>query len=114
VDEISNPKEVYRAVLSGNLKYLNARTFSEVDKKWAYNKQDHKCAYCKETFDYKDMAGDHIKPWSKGGKTERGNLQMLCVACNSKKSAHDVKYLPWNNDIYEDFDLDAWDSNNNN
>ena len=30
---------------------------------------------------------EHIIPWSKGGKTEYGNLQILCVKCNCKKSA---------------------------
>jgi 5-methylcytosine-specific restriction endonuclease McrA len=28
------------------------------------------------------MDGDHILPWSQGGKTEYDNLQMLCIACN--------------------------------
>lgn len=35
-DEISNIKEVYKAVLSGEMKFLNARAFDERDKKWAY------------------------------------------------------------------------------
>ena len=29
---------------------------------------------------------DHIKPWSKGGETEIGNLQTLCEKCNLGKS----------------------------
>jgi hypothetical protein len=29
---------------------------------------------------------DHIKPWSKGGKTEIGNLRTLCAACNIGRS----------------------------
>lgn len=29
---------------------------------------------------------DHIKPWSKGGTTEYGNLQTLCEKCNLGKS----------------------------
>jgi len=31
------------------------------------------------------MAGDHIVPWSKGGKSVLENLQMLCTDCNLKK-----------------------------
>ncbi|WP_317362796.1 HNH endonuclease signature motif containing protein [Campylobacter helveticus] len=32
------------------------------------------------------MEADHIIPWSKGGKTEKENCQMLCVECNRAKS----------------------------
>lgn len=109
-DEISNQKEIYRAVLSGDMKWMNARAFSDPDKKWAYKQQSQKCAYCHEEFDLSQMHGDHIRPWSKGGKTERANLQLLCSACNIKKSAYDVKYKPWDTSIYEDFDLTKWDT----
>lgn len=110
-DAVSNPKEVYHAVLADDMKYLNARAFSNADKLWAYKKQDGVCPYCHKHFDDpKDMQADHIVPWSKGGKTDRSNLQMLCSACNLKKSAHDVEYKPWDESDYESFDLDSWDS----
>jgi 5-methylcytosine-specific restriction endonuclease McrA len=32
-----------------------------------------------------DMEGDHITPWSEGGKTLPDNLQMLCKDCNRRK-----------------------------
>ena len=104
-DEITNIEEVYHAVLSGDMKYLNARNFSDTDKKWAYKKQGGKCSYCHGEFDISEMAGDYIRLWSKGGKTDRDNIQTLCASCNSKKSAHDVVYKPWDTSVYEDFDL---------
>lgn len=111
-DEISNIKNVYLAVLADDLKYLNARAFDKKDMKRKYNEQGGKCPYCHNDFEIDDMHGDHIRPWSKGGKTEYGNLQMLCTTCNIKKSAHDVAYKPWDTSIYEDFDLEKWDSEN--
>jgi hypothetical protein len=33
-----------------------------------------------------DIHFDHIIPWSKGGPTEENNIQLLCGACNRKKS----------------------------
>ncbi len=31
------------------------------------------------------MEGDHVIPWSDGGKTSDDNCQMLCKTCNAKK-----------------------------
>lgn len=33
-----------------------------------------------------DMQGDHIIPWSQGGRTVEDNCQMLCQRCNNDKS----------------------------
>ena len=90
-EEISNEKAVYEAVLSGNMNLLQARAFPEADRKRKYREQDGMCANpnCPnhgKRFDFKDMAGDHIIPWSRGGKTVYENLQMLCKACNAAKS----------------------------
>ncbi|MBQ7732389.1 MAG: HNH endonuclease, partial [Synergistaceae bacterium] len=30
---------------------------------------------------------DHITPWSKGGRTELDNCQMLCRECNRRKGS---------------------------
>ena len=53
----------------------------------AYEAQGHKCAHCGREFAFESMQGDHIVPWSKGGKTTPDNLQMLCCECNNRKSA---------------------------
>jgi len=105
----SNISGVYEFVLSGDRKYLSERAFNEKDKVWAYNKQKGICPYCHKHFDSKDMHGDHKKPWSKGGTTERDNLQMLCAECNIKKSNYDSGFDPWDNKAYAEFNLDKWD-----
>jgi 5-methylcytosine-specific restriction endonuclease McrA len=43
------------------------------------------CNGCKKEFTYVDLEMDHIKPWSKGGKTELENAQLLCKHCNTSK-----------------------------
>lgn len=37
---------------------------------------------------------DHIRPVSKGGKTELDNLQFLCEVCNEKKGDQIIDYRP--------------------
>ncbi len=51
-----------------------------------YEKQNGICPHCKEKFEINQMEGDHIVPWSEGGKTNEDNGQMLCKNCNRKKS----------------------------
>lgn len=85
-EEISNEKYVYEAVLSGNMNLLQARAFPEAERKRKYKEQDGICPICGKKFAFEDMAGDHIVPWSKGGKTVYENLQMLCKSCNAGKS----------------------------
>ena len=90
-DEVQKKKGIYEYLLSRDndpfaAKLLNLRAFTEKDKLSAYSRQNGICPVCKQHFDYKDMAGDHIKPWSKGGETVPENCQMLCKDCNSKKS----------------------------
>ena len=86
-EEITKKSGIYEYLLSGDEKYLSLRGFRESEKRTAYEKQHGICAICKEKFDYDQMQGDHIVPWSKGGKTEIGNCQMLCQKCNLEKKA---------------------------
>ena len=65
---------------------LNLRTFEKRDKMTAYSRQNGICPVCHQHFEYDEMEGDHIIPWSKGGKTVPENCQMLCRNCNAKKS----------------------------
>lgn len=71
-------------------KYLSIRAFPDQMKRRVYEKQGHKCAICMANgidteYSFSDMHGDHIIPWSKGGKTVENNLQMLCRSCNVAK-----------------------------
>lgn len=61
------------------------RTFSKGLKQRKYNEQGGKCPHCGKQCTYGEMEGDHVVPYSKGGKTEYSNLQMLCAPCNRSK-----------------------------
>lgn len=105
--DVSKKSGIFEYLLSGEkpelIKLLSIRAFSETDKKSKYKEQTNmakknnssNCPNCNtdlaykhttKIWDYKEMQGDHIIPWSDKGKTERNNLQMLCKHHNGLKS----------------------------
>jgi len=84
-DDVTNKKGIYAYVLGHDERHLNIRAFSEAMKRAAYEKQGGLCKQCGKHFDIAVMEGDHITPWSQGGKTDKDNCQMLCRACNREK-----------------------------
>ncbi|MDL0101008.1 HNH endonuclease family protein [Campylobacter felis] len=97
-DEVGSRKGVYPYLLSGDEKHLSLRAFSDSVKRAVYEKQGGvcansdghikgvKCPHENERLELEQMEADHILAWSKGGKTEKENCQMLCVECNRAKS----------------------------
>lgn len=97
-DEVETVKGIYEYIIDGEEKHLSLRQFDDKIKRKVYENQNHKCPYCDQSigghtyaqgvteYDYKDMEGDHIVPWSQGGKTEIDNCQMLCKWHNGHKS----------------------------
>ena len=83
--DIKKPKGIYEYLLSGNEEALQIRTFNKAEKIKQYEKQRGTCNKCNKKFEFSEMEADHIIPWSKGGKTELNNLQILCMPCNRKK-----------------------------
>lgn len=86
-DDVTNKKGIYPYVLTREEKHLNIRAFTESQKRAAYEKQNGICAKCQKHFSLAQMEADHITPWSKGGKTNPENCQMLCQECNRRKSS---------------------------
>ena len=90
-DEVQKTKGIYEFLLCRDTdpfagRLLNLRAFDKRDKMAAYSRQNGICPVCGEHFEYDEMEGDHIKPWSKGGQTTSDNCQMLCKSCNAKKT----------------------------
>ena len=85
-DDVTNKKGIYYYLITGKEKYLNIRSFTDNQKREAYEKQKGICPNCKEHFEIEEMEADHITPWHDGGKTTSDNCQMLCRECNRRKS----------------------------
>lgn len=94
-DDVTKNSGIISYVLSDRTKYdeknLSIRAFTEAQKRRAYERQGHKCPCCVKNgidteYAYNEMQGDHIIPWSRGGRTIDSNLQMLCQKCNNDKS----------------------------
>jgi hypothetical protein len=76
-DDVTKKMGIYSYVLNGEERYLNIRTFSDNQKREAYERQKGICPVCKEHFEIEGMEGDHITPWYEGGKTT--------VKCSARK-----------------------------
>lgn len=84
--EIQRQSGIIPYVLDGDERHLDLRAFPEDIKLAVWEEQRHICPVCRREFDYEFMEGDHIVPWSKGGRTVKENCQMLCRDCNRRKS----------------------------
>lgn len=85
-EDVNNKSGIFNYVLTNDERKLNIRAFDDKTKQAQYIKQNGICVKCQKHFEYEDMEGDHIIPWSKGGHTTPDNLQMLCKRCNATKS----------------------------
>ena len=85
-EDVTNKKGIYSYVLTGKEKFLNIRSFTEKQKREAYERQKGVCPVCKKKWKIEEMEADHITPWHEGGKTITENCQMLCKDDNRRKS----------------------------
>ena len=86
-DDVTRKKGVYAYVLTGDEKHLAIRAFTPQMRREAYERQGGICPMCGKHFEIEEMEADHITPWSKDGKTNAANCQMLCLDDNRRKSA---------------------------
>lgn len=105
-DEVNGERGVVEFVLGGETdgRLLNLRQFDNPTKKRVYNQQTKdaqsrgvsNCPDCEKypeerndqgtrIWQLAEMDGDHVQPWSKGGKTIEANCQMLCKRHNNAK-----------------------------
>jgi hypothetical protein len=84
-EDVSNKKGIYSYLLNGEERHLSIRAFSKNQKREAYERQKGVCVKCKKTFELEEMEADHITPWSKGGRTDAANCQLLCLDDNRRK-----------------------------
>ena len=85
-EDVTKKSGIYMYIFTRDEKYLSIRTFTDSQKREAYERQHGVCPKCGEKFTIEEMEADHITPWAKGGKTISENCQMLCAHDNRMKS----------------------------
>src|SRR3990167_3830268 len=101
--EVKNRKGIFEFILGGSAdtKLLEVRIFDEATKKAVYATQTAKaekkgesnCSHCAighdankaKVWSLSDMDADHVSAWSKGGKSDIKNCEMLCKTHNRAK-----------------------------
>ncbi len=84
-EDVTNKKGIYSYVLTRKEKYLNIRSFTEKQKREAYERQKSICPVCKKKYRIEEMEADHITPWHEGGQSITKNCQLLCKDDNRRK-----------------------------
>ena len=90
MESLSYRHKVLKEDLLSNVKNLPLkdpkRNFDDAQRQVIYRRDKGICQECGKKCEWNDWEADHIVPWSRGGKTEIENGQVLCPSCNSKKS----------------------------
>lgn len=83
-----------KILLEDAIKLDRIRLFKpELLKKFWHGKK-HICGLCgKNIMNFNDCVLDHIKPWSKGGKTTPQNAQLAHKRCNRIKRSREDKFV---------------------
>lgn len=63
------------------------RVFTYLQRREVYDRDEGICQICGCSVTWNNYECDHIRPWSKGGKTTVQNAQCTCITCNRSKSA---------------------------
>lgn len=81
--------EMIRQLLGGLFENKDERRiFSPEQRRILWNSEDKKkCSMCGDPLDWTNFQVDHLKPHSRGGKTELSNAALACVRCNASKGA---------------------------
>jgi len=100
---VKNRKGIFEFILGGSTdtKLLDVRVFDDVIKKSVYTtqtakaekKKESNCPLCalghdankEKIWNLSEMDADHVAAWSKGGKSDIKNCQMLCKTHNRAK-----------------------------
>jgi hypothetical protein len=100
---VKSRRGIYEYLLGGKTDrtLLDVRVFDEATKRLAYKRQTDvakeeavsNCPLCRagtnanqaRIYAIGEMDADHVTAWSKGGKTEQANCEMLCVPHNRSK-----------------------------
>lgn len=100
---VKNRKGIFEYILGGSIdiKLLEVRVFDEATKKAVYatqtakaeKKSESNCPHCaighdatkSKIWQLNEMDADHVSAWSKGGKSDIKNCQMLCKTHNRAK-----------------------------
>ncbi len=89
---MSGVEKILRALLAGLFENKDEhRSFSPEQRRLIWHSDGTKrCSYpgCGAKLDWTNFTIDHIKPFSRGGRTAVGNATLMCKKHNSKKGAH--------------------------
>jgi len=79
--------EILDSLLSGIFeKKAERRIFSPEQRMIIWHSSENKCCCkCGKKLTWENFTIDHIKPYSKGGRTSIDNAALMCQSCNSKK-----------------------------
>lgn len=81
--------ELLKGLLESLFEYKDdKRTFSPEQRRLLWNSDERRhCKSCRHPLLWSDFTVDHVKAWTRGGKTSVQNAQLMCRSCNSRKGA---------------------------